>query len=100
MSFSMEAENQNKLSFLDAEIIREQGKFTTTVFLKPTFIGVYSDFESFLPSVYKFGMVYTLVYRCSRICSDWTIPYWINFSERNISKKWLENFMTDVLKSF
>ena len=70
MSFSMEAANQNKLSFLDAEIIREQGKFTTTVFLKPTFIGVYSDFESFLPSVYKFGMVYTLVYRCSRICSD------------------------------
>ena len=27
--------------------------------------------ESFLPSLYKFGMVYTLVYRCFRICSDW-----------------------------
>ena len=54
--------NENKLFFLDVEIIREQGKFTTTVYRKPTFSGVYSNFESFLPLVYKFGMVYTLVY--------------------------------------
>ena len=75
MSFSMETEKENKLSFLDVEVIREQGKFTTTVYRKPTFSGVYSNFESFLPSVYKFGMVYTLVCRCFRICSNWTIPY-------------------------
>ena len=62
MSFSMETEKENKLSFLDVEVIREQGKFTTTIYRKPTFSGVYSNFESFLPSVYKFGMVYTLVY--------------------------------------
>ena len=72
MSFSMETEKENKLSFLDVEVIREQGKFTTTVYRKPTFSGVYSNFESFLPSVYKFGMVYTLVYRCFRISSNWT----------------------------
>ena len=70
MSFSMETEKENKLSFLDAEVIREQGKFTVTVYRRPTFSGVYSNFESFLPSVYKFGMVYTLVYRCFRICSN------------------------------
>ena len=70
MSFSMEAEKENKLSFTDVDVIREQGKFTTTIYRKPTFSGVYSDFESFLPSVYKFGMVYTLVYRCFRICSN------------------------------
>ena len=72
MSFSVETEKENKLSFLGVEVIREQGKFTTTIYRKPTFSGVYSDFESFLPSVYKFGMVYTLVYRCVRICSNWT----------------------------
>ena len=65
MSFSMETEKENKLSFLDVEVIREQGKFTTTVYRKPTFSGVYSNFESFLPSVYKFG-------RCFRVCSNWT----------------------------
>ena len=72
MSFSMKTEKENKLSFLDVEIIREQGKFRTTVYRKPTFSGVYSNFESFLPSVYKFSMVYTLVYRCFRNCSNWT----------------------------
>ena len=71
MSFSMEREKKNKLFFLDVEIIRKQGKFATTIYRKPTFAGVYSNFESFLPSVYKFGMVYTLVYRCFRICSNW-----------------------------
>ena len=44
MSFSMETEKENKLSFLDVEVIREQGKFTTTVYRKPTFSGVYSNF--------------------------------------------------------
>ena len=70
MSFSMETERQNKISFLDNEVIREQGKFSTTIYRKPTFSGVYSNFESFLPSVYKSVRVYTLVHRCFRICSD------------------------------
>ena len=52
---------REKLSFLDVEVIREQAKFTTTIYRKPTFSVVYSNFESFLPSVYKFGVVYTLV---------------------------------------
>ena len=47
MSFSMETEKENKLSFLDVEIIREQGKFTAIVNGKPTFSGVYSNFQSF-----------------------------------------------------
>ena len=72
MSFSIETERQNKFSSLDIEIIRGQGKFTTTIYRKPSFSGVYSNFESFLPSVYKFGMLYTLVYRRFPICSDWT----------------------------
>ena len=70
ISFSMETEKENELSFLDIEVICEQGEFTTTICQKPTFSGVYSNFESFLPSVYKFGMVYTLVYICFCICSN------------------------------
>ena len=52
--------------------LREQSKFTTTVYRKPTFSGVYSNFESFLLSVYKFGMVYTVVYRCFHIFTELT----------------------------
>ena len=70
MSFSFEQEKNGKLSFLDIEVSREKGKFVTTVYRKPTFSGVYSHFESFLSTIYKFGMVYTLAYRCLKICSD------------------------------
>ena len=49
MSFSVETEKENKFAFLDVEFIREQGKFTTKIYRKPSFSGVYSNFESFLP---------------------------------------------------
>ena len=68
----METKKENKLPFLNVEIIRKQRKFTTTIYGKPTFSGVHSNFESFLPFIYKFGNVYTLVYRSFRICSNWT----------------------------
>ena len=41
MSFTVESEKQNKMSFLDAKIIREDKTFTTPVYCKPTFSGVY-----------------------------------------------------------
>ena len=37
---------------------------------KPAFSGIYSNYESFLPSVYKFFMVYIRVYKCFHICSN------------------------------
>ena len=70
--FSLNKKKYGKLSFLDIEVSREKGKFVTTVYRKPTFSGVCTHFESFLPTIYKFGMAYTLVYRCFKICSDWT----------------------------
>ena len=36
MSFSIKTEKENNLSFLDVEIIREQGRFANTVYRKPT----------------------------------------------------------------
>ena len=39
MSFSMETEKENNLSFLNVEIIREEGIFTNTVYRKPIFSG-------------------------------------------------------------
>ena len=56
MSFTIKSEKQNRISFLDVQIIREDKTFTTSVFHKPTFSGVYTDFDNFLPSfTYKFG---------------------------------------------
>ena len=72
MSFTSEREKQNRLPFLDIEIICADIMFTTSVYCTPTFSGVYMHFDSFLPSTYKFGTVYTLAYRCLQICSSWT----------------------------
>ena len=52
MSFSNEVESDGKLSFLDVNVFREEGQFVTNVYRKPTFSGVYTHFESFLPTTY------------------------------------------------
>ena len=102
MSFSFEQEKDGKLSFLDVEVSRQEGHFVTTVYRKPTFSGVYTHFESFLPTIYKFGMIYTLVYRCFKICSDW-----IKFHEElNILKEiffknvFHQSFINNCFKTF
>ena len=63
MFFSFEQEINGKLTFLDIEACRQQGKFVRTVYGKPTFSGEYTSFDSFLPTVYKVGMICTLAYR-------------------------------------
>ena len=52
--------------------ICEDKKFTTSVYRKPNFSGVYSDFGSFLSFAYKSRTLYTLTHRCWQICSGWT----------------------------
>ena len=50
MSFTIENEKDNRMSFLYVKIIPEQGKFTTSDYRKPTCDGIYTYFDSFLPS--------------------------------------------------
>ena len=72
MSFTIVSEKQSRMSFLDVQIIREDKRFSTSVYRKPIFSGVYTHLVSFLPSTYKFGTVFTLDYRCLWICSNCT----------------------------
>ena len=72
MSFTIECEKQSIMSFLDIAFITEDKTFTTYVYRKLTFSGVYIHFDSFLPSIYKIGTVYLLAYICFLICSIWT----------------------------
>ena len=67
--FSIEKEKDNGMSFLEVNIIREKDKFTTSVYRKRTFSGIYTHFDSFLPSSNKIGLLHTLLYRCFWICS-------------------------------
>lgn len=70
ITFSSETEQNGKLAFLDVQVSKVNGKFVTDVYRKPTFSGVYSNFNSFIPISYKYGLVLTLIFRCFSICSD------------------------------
>ena len=63
MYFTFEQEKNGKVCFLDVEVSRDGNTFATSVYHKPTFSGVYTHFDRFLPSTYKIGMIYTLVFR-------------------------------------
>ena len=64
MSFTINTEQNHKISFLDANVIREHSEFTASVYQIPTFSGAYTHFDSFLPNTYKIGINYTLANRC------------------------------------
>ena len=72
MNFTSEVENNNSIPFLDVFISRYSTTFVTSVYRKPTFSGVYTHYDSFLPTVYKSGLVSTLLYRCYILCSNWS----------------------------
>ena len=63
IKFTCEEENDNKISFLDISITRTENKFTTSIFRKKTYSGVYLNFHSHLLTDYKKGLIDTLLHR-------------------------------------
>ena len=90
------------MSFLDVNIIREKGKLTTSVYRKPPFSGIYTHFDSFLPSSNKIGLLHTLLYRCFWICSDWTKFHLELVKLTDVFKNngYPENFINNCFKVF
>ena len=71
ISFTRDNEKYN-MSFLDVNIILEQGKTTTSVYCKTSLGDIFTNFDSFLQSTYKIFMIHRLLCKCFWICSDWT----------------------------
>ena len=71
--FTSETENENSISFLDIKISRNNNKFTTSVYRKPTFSGVFTNFESFTPKSYKYNLLLTLLHRTFKFCSNFEL---------------------------
>ena len=57
----------NSLSFLDIKIVRENNKFTDSVYRKPTFSGVFTSFESFIPNSYKYTLIFRLLHKAFKL---------------------------------
>ena len=60
------------MPFLDVLITRTSNAFKTYVYHKPTFSGVYSNFNSFISEEYKGGLIFTLLFRTFSIVSDFS----------------------------
>ena len=54
-------------------ICRSDNSFVTSVYRKPTFTGLFTNFESFLRIIYKKGVIFTLLFRHFNICSSYRI---------------------------
>ena len=63
----------NLLSLLDIKIVRENNKFTTSVYRKPTFSGVFTHFESFIPNSYKYALIFILLHTAFKLCSNFEL---------------------------
>ena len=69
--FSPELEKDGRLSFLDIEITRFNGRFSTSVYHKPIFTGLFTNFHSFIPLAYKRSLVCCLLHRIFHLCSSY-----------------------------
>ena len=70
IKFTSEIEMNNSLSFLGIKIVRENTKFTTSVYCKLTFSGVFTNFGCFIPNLYKYASMFTLLHRTFILCSN------------------------------
>ena len=82
-----EIEMNNSLYFLDIKSVRENRKFTTSVYRKPTFSGVFSNFESFIPNLYKYALTFTLLHRAFELCSNFELFHQEIENLKNIFRK-------------
>ena len=75
------------LSFLDIKSVRENNKFTTSIYCKSTFSCVFSNFESFIPNSYKCALIFTLLHRAFKLCSNFELFHQEIENLKNIFRK-------------
>ena len=90
---------KSSLSHLDITISRERNEFVTPVYRKPTCSGVFTNFGSFLPDMYKRGLTETLLHRTFRLCSNCenfhreTETLELILKQNNYPKKFVNHFI-------
>ena len=70
IKFTFEKENDGKLVFLDI-LLSNENNFCISVFRKKKWIGLYTNFTSFISFLHKIGLIKTSVHRAFKISSSW-----------------------------
>ena len=73
IQFTCEKESNDKSSFLDKSITRSNNKLVTSLYQKKRFSGVYLNYNSFLTTNYKKGLINTLLFQSYNIRADYRI---------------------------
>ena len=87
LKFTREDEQDDSLPFLDVLVNRMAQEFSTSIYRKPTFTGLYTPWDSFSATRYKTNTVRALVNRAVRICS----PSLLDDELENIRRIFLRN---------
>ena len=95
LQFTSEKESNNRISFLDVLVLREDNNILPDVFHKPTFTGECMKWSSFCPRSTKTMLITTLVDRAVKICS----PCKLNTELDRLRKLFRDNgFPDDVIE--
>ena len=73
IKFTYEKEKNKKIAFLDALVSRKNDGFTTTLYRKPTFTGVYLNWKSLTTKSYKINVIKCMLDRAWKICSNYEL---------------------------
>ena len=73
IKFTKQNEDNGTLNFLDVNVKNNHNEFQTSCYRKPTFSGLYTQFSSFMPSLYKINLIKTLIHRIYVISSSYKI---------------------------
>ena len=71
LNFTSELEKNNQINFLDITIKKENSRFITSVFKKPTSSDDYINFKGCCPEQYKVGVIKTLLHRAHHLSSNY-----------------------------
>jgi hypothetical protein len=69
IKFTVELEENSKLSFLDVLVSRQLNQYHTSVYHKKTFTGIYLNWTSLMARKYKISLIKCSLNRIWRICS-------------------------------
>ena len=95
----------NSFTFLDIKAVRENNKSTTSLFSlyqKHTFSDVFTNFESFIPNSYKYALIFALLHKAFKLCSNFELFHQKIEILKNILKKngYLINFTNFCIKKY
>ena len=102
IKFTSEIEENNSISFLDIKVSRVNNSFSTNIYRKVTFSGVFTNFESFIPISYKSNLIFTLLFRAFKLCSNFELFHQEILNLKDIFKRngYPGNFIDACIKRY